>query len=189
MGEYLKAFESYEAVLEQSYFNAQVHNNIGLIHIALSDNSQAIEAFRRAIRIDPGYDKAHNNLGTALVNDGQESEAEREFQRALDLNPENAEAMTNLAILYKTLGSSKKRNFSTSARSRSIPRAPRPITTSHCCMKNRAKTVVPSNTSRNFFPWVRTVTRNSWIRSKRRSGPCPGLALERSTSGDPSPPR
>ncbi len=111
MGEYLKAFEFYDEVLEQDYFNAQAHNNVGLIHMALSDNSQAIEAFRRAIRIDPDYDKAHNNLGTALVNDGQDSEAEREFKRALDLNPQNAAAMTNLAILYRNDGKLEEAKF------------------------------------------------------------------------------
>ncbi len=111
MGEYLKAFELYDEVLEQDYFNAQVHNNVGLMHMALSDNSQAIEAFRRAIRIDSDYDKAHNNLGTALVNDGQDSEAEREFQRALDLNPTNAAAMTNLAILYRNDGKLEEAKF------------------------------------------------------------------------------
>ena len=106
-----KAFEFYQEVLEQSDFNAQAHNNIGLIHMALSDNSQAIESFRRANRIDPDYDKAHNNLGTALVSDGQESEAEREFKRALDLNPKNAEAMTNLAILYRNAGKLEEAKF------------------------------------------------------------------------------
>ena len=111
MGEYLKAFEFYQEVLEQSDFNAQAHNNIGLIHMALSDNSQAIESLRRAIRIDPDYDKAHNNLGTALVNDGQESESEREFKRALDLNTKNAEAMTNLAILYRNAGQLEEAKF------------------------------------------------------------------------------
>ena len=111
MGEYLKALEFYQEVLEQNYLNAKTHNNIGLIHRDLSDNSQAIEAFRRAIRIDPTYDKAHNNLGTALVNDGQKSEAEREFKRALDLNPENADAMTNLGNLHRNAGELEEAKF------------------------------------------------------------------------------
>jgi len=103
-GDYLKALEQYNKVLEKDPLNAAVYNNLGLIHYATGNTVEAIRAFRQATYIDPKYDKAHNNLGLALRQAGQDAEAEREFERALQLNPKNAEALTNLAALAKKSG-------------------------------------------------------------------------------------
>jgi len=103
-GDYLKALEQYNKVLEKDPLSAAVYNNLGLIHFATSNTLEAIRAFRQATYIDPKYDKAHNNLGLALRQAGQDAEAQREFERALQLNPKNAEALTNLAALAKKSG-------------------------------------------------------------------------------------
>ena len=70
----------------------------------MSNNAEAIKAFRQAILINPNYDKAHNNLGIALMNSGQDSEAQREFNRALQINSKSTEAITNLALLAQKSG-------------------------------------------------------------------------------------
>lgn len=103
-GDYLKAFEQYNRVLDKDPLNASVYNNMGLMHQASHNYLEAIKVFRQATYINPNYDKAHNNLGTALMGAGQDPEAGREFNRALELNPKNSEAMTNLAILARKSG-------------------------------------------------------------------------------------
>ena len=76
-GEYTKALEQYQKLLERDPLNASVYLNLGLLYQAMSNNLEALKAFRQAILINPNYDKAHNNLGIALMNSGQDAEAER----------------------------------------------------------------------------------------------------------------
>src|SRR5690606_24011703 len=40
-------------------------NNMGAIHMARGDSSEAAVAFERALKIDPGYTRAANNLTEA----------------------------------------------------------------------------------------------------------------------------
>ena len=103
-GDFLKALDQYNKVLEKDPLNAPVYNNVGLIHYSTKNTPEAIKAFRQATYIDPKYDTAHNNLGLALQQAGQNAEAEREFERALQLNAKNAAAMTNLAALARKSG-------------------------------------------------------------------------------------
>ena len=103
-GEYTKALEQYQKLLERDPLNASVYLNLGLLHQAMSNNFEATKAFRQAILIKPNYDKAHNDLGIALMNSGQDAEAEREFNRALQINPKSTEAITNLALIAQKLG-------------------------------------------------------------------------------------
>ena len=103
-GDFLKALDLYNKVLEKDPLNAPVYNNLGLIHYTTKNTPEAIKAFRQATYIDPKYDTAHNNLGLALQQGGQNAEAEREFERALQLNPKNAAAMTNLAAVARKSG-------------------------------------------------------------------------------------
>jgi Flp pilus assembly protein TadD len=103
-GDFLKALDQYNKVLEKDPLNPSVYNNLGLIHYSTRNTPEAIKAFRQATYIDPKYDTAHNNLGLALQQAGQTAEAEREFERALQLNPKNAAAMTNLAALARKSG-------------------------------------------------------------------------------------
>jgi Tfp pilus assembly protein PilF len=110
-GDYPKAFDYYNRVLAADPLNAPVFNNIGLLHLAMSRNADAIRAFRNAIAVDPNYAMAHNNLGIALMNDNQDSEATRELERALQLNPQNAEALTNLGILARREGQAEEAKF------------------------------------------------------------------------------
>ena len=107
-GDYLKALGYYEEVLEANPLNASAHNNLGLLHQVMSNNSEAIEEFRVALVIDDNYALAHNNLGTALLEAGEEQEAVREFQRAIDINPQYAPAITNLANYYKREGKTEQ---------------------------------------------------------------------------------
>jgi Tfp pilus assembly protein PilF len=110
-GDYPKALEYYQQILNNNPLNAVVHNNVGLIHNSLSNNEEAIRSFRSAILVNERYDLAHNNLGITLMADGRDAEATGEFRRALELNSQNTAAMTNLAILSKNAGKLEDAKF------------------------------------------------------------------------------
>jgi general secretion pathway protein A len=63
---------------------------------------EAVEAYREALRINPGNASAHYNLGLALYHKGLLDEAIQAYRQALRINPENVNAHTNLGIaLYR----------------------------------------------------------------------------------------
>ena len=66
---------------------------------------QAIEAYRRAIGLDPGLADAHCNLGTAHFNRGGERDAARlAYEAALEQHATHREANFNLANLLEEAG-------------------------------------------------------------------------------------
>ena len=61
---------------------------------------KALEAFERAIEINPNYADAHNNKGNTFKEKGEYDLAIKSYGRALYLNPEYIDAITNLGIIY-----------------------------------------------------------------------------------------
>jgi len=52
-------------------------NGLGVVYLYLGDSSKAIEQFRSATRIDPGFINAHFNLAIALLSSGRRDEARK----------------------------------------------------------------------------------------------------------------
>jgi tetratricopeptide (TPR) repeat protein len=48
---------------------------------------EAIQNFKKAIEINPNYDKAYNNLALALRQQGKLEEAIQNFRKAIEINP------------------------------------------------------------------------------------------------------
>lgn len=65
---------------------------------------EAMDAYRRALELDPSLAAAHTNLGRACYQRGRLDEARHHFERALALDPEQPEARYNLANLYEETG-------------------------------------------------------------------------------------
>jgi protein O-mannosyl-transferase len=65
---------------------------------------EAINYYRRSVRIQPAYGDAHFNLGNALADQGQCREAIASFEATLQLNPQHYEARNNLANTLVKLG-------------------------------------------------------------------------------------
>jgi len=59
---------------------------------------EAIQAFRKAISIDPRYAVAHYNLGVLLRRQGFLNEAVESYLRAAAIQPEYVEALYNLGM-------------------------------------------------------------------------------------------
>jgi tetratricopeptide (TPR) repeat protein len=89
--------------------NAEVRNNLGLLYYSRGMTGEAIDEFRRAIAVNPGYVKAPSNLAVVLTSAGRLAEARAELRVALEVAPNNgvgtlpehAIAHYNLAILYE----------------------------------------------------------------------------------------
>jgi tetratricopeptide (TPR) repeat protein len=60
--------------------------------------AEAIEAYHRALEIDPEHADAHLNLGRLLHEEGEISSAETHYRRALALRPDDATAAFNLGV-------------------------------------------------------------------------------------------
>lgn len=85
------------AVAERSRFKSSVaHYNLGKTVGSRGNLTEAIEHYRQALVIDPGYAKAHNNLGNALFARGELAEAIEHYRQALKVDPAHAKAHYNL---------------------------------------------------------------------------------------------
>ncbi|MGG1945592.1 tetratricopeptide repeat protein [Trinickia sp. NRRL B-1857] len=102
-GEYVRACELIMAALahrESEIF----YGNLGNALAARGMRAAAMESFRQAIALKPGYVHAHNNLGNLLREAGQLSQAVECFKTVIALQPEYAEAHNNLANALVDLG-------------------------------------------------------------------------------------
>jgi tetratricopeptide (TPR) repeat protein len=93
------------AVAEGSNFKSSVaHYNLGKTVGGQGNLTEAIEHYRQALLIDPGYAKAHNNLGNALFVRGELAEAIEHYRQALRVDPAHAKAHYNLGAALAKLG-------------------------------------------------------------------------------------
>ena len=60
---------------------------------------EAIDHYRKALKIKPDFAEAHINLGNALARRGQVDEAISHYRKALEIKPENAEAHNNFGVV------------------------------------------------------------------------------------------
>ena len=66
--------------------------------------TEALAAYRQAVRLRPDSAEAHNDLGAVLYDVGERDAAVQEYQRALRLQPEFAEAHNNLGVAALSAG-------------------------------------------------------------------------------------
>ncbi|PMS22529.1 glycosyltransferase [Trinickia dabaoshanensis] len=102
-GEYAPACELIMAALarrESEIF----YGNLGNALAARGMRAAAMESFRQAIALKPGYVHAHNNLGNLLREESRLTEAVECFKTVIALQPEYAEAHNNLANALVDLG-------------------------------------------------------------------------------------
>ena len=66
--------------------------------------SQAIQAYRRAAQLDPGYYDAHYNLGLAAAENGNLPLALAAYETALAIEPESLDARYNFGLALKQSG-------------------------------------------------------------------------------------
>ncbi len=79
--------------------SAAVHNDLGLVHLALGDAARAQDAFEAALARAPRLAHAHFNLARLMMTSQRLEEAERHFRAAIDSRPDFTDAMAGLAEL------------------------------------------------------------------------------------------
>ncbi|MBF0291031.1 MAG: tetratricopeptide repeat protein [Nitrospinae bacterium] len=79
---------------------------VSLTELGLID--QAMQAFKKAIELDPKYPPVYLNAGVALTRKGNKTEAVKAYKKALSLDPTIAEGYNNYGLLMKDAGDLKQ---------------------------------------------------------------------------------
>lgn len=82
--------------------NAYFHKGLGVAYMQKREFARAVEAFRKALELNPYYSDVRNDLGTALILDGKREEGKREYVAVFNDPTYNAPevAARNLAQAY-----------------------------------------------------------------------------------------
>ncbi len=103
LGRYEEAKAALGRAASFSEPHSEVFNLLGFCHYMLKEHEEAIEAFSRAIELEPGLAINYANIGSNLRELGQLSEACRMYEHALELDPGLDFARDNLAKLKQKL--------------------------------------------------------------------------------------
>ena len=79
---------SYEVHKAQSLdpLSSMIATNVGWVYYLNRQYSEAEQAFRKVLEVDPGFVRAHTRLGITLLTEGKNQAAKQELQQALALS-------------------------------------------------------------------------------------------------------
>jgi tetratricopeptide (TPR) repeat protein len=80
------------------------HNNLGILSGKLQQYEEAIQHFRRALKIDPADRDVNRNLGELYYRQRRFEQSEACFRRILETEPQNARAHYNLGTVAFSVG-------------------------------------------------------------------------------------
>jgi len=66
--------------------------------------AEAVQAWKKAVELNPEDARAHNNLGAALAETGKPDDALAEYRRSLELNDQSSQAHNNLGSVLAQQG-------------------------------------------------------------------------------------
>ena len=94
------AFADEDKTSEKYVKDADYYYNLGIVFGNLGKYQEALDAYKRAIKIKPDYAKAHYNLGTVYGKLGKHQEAIYPYKRAIRIKPDYADAHYDLGYSY-----------------------------------------------------------------------------------------
>ena len=97
-GDWTSAEAAYGAFVKQNPQSAEGLSNLGVVLSHQGKYDQAIEIYKRAVKLLPASFPIHLNLGLAYFKTGKRAEAEREFRFCVHKDRSNAQARQMLAI-------------------------------------------------------------------------------------------
>ena len=103
-GRYAQAADALEKLLPYGSRSYELHELLGMVYAALSENDKAVDHLKTAVEIKPNLAEARINLGATLVRAGKAEWAAEQFQKAVVLDPKNFDANHNLAEFYLQAG-------------------------------------------------------------------------------------
>ncbi|MFC1548984.1 tetratricopeptide repeat protein [Candidatus Omnitrophota bacterium] len=80
----------------------------GRLNLAAGNKVEAEEAFKRALKLTPGYDNAYVGLALTALADNREKEGIEYIGKALDVNPRHPEAILFLCMAFSRSGDPAK---------------------------------------------------------------------------------
>ena len=83
--------------------NIFLYNILGLILHQQNKNDDAIQWYKKGLKLDPKFSMIYNNMGSAFRSAGNDEKAEIYFKKSISLNNKLPEAFNNLGNLYKSL--------------------------------------------------------------------------------------
>ena len=99
-GKYPEAAAKLETLLPKVPESFEVHELLGLVYAAESQDKRARDHLEAAVRLKPGSASARTNFGNILVHAGELDLAEQQYKKAVALSPEDYEANHNLGELF-----------------------------------------------------------------------------------------
>jgi len=102
--QYQVALNKGSHLLEQFPNSINLYNIIGAAYQGLGKLEEAIDAYGRAISIEPDYAEAHKNRGNALQEQRKLEEAIDAYNKAISIEPDYAEAYNNMGVSLKDCG-------------------------------------------------------------------------------------
>ena len=103
-GRFPEAATALESLLRELPESFEVHELLGLVYSAQSQDAKAAEHLEKAVRLKPDSAAARTNLATNLARREKLAPAEEQFKKALELEPRNYDANHNLGELYVRAG-------------------------------------------------------------------------------------
>jgi tetratricopeptide (TPR) repeat protein len=96
------AIAAYQKALVHNPVNPRVHLSLGKIYYSEKGlYYEAVNAYRRAIELDPHAVEARMGLGEVFEEKGLYKEAMEEYRRVIELDARHTGAMYNLALVYE----------------------------------------------------------------------------------------
>ena len=99
-GKYAEAAAQLEALLRELPESFEVHELLGMVYSAESQDAKATPHLEKAVHLKPDSAAAHSNLAANLVRVGKLDAAEAQFKKALALEPQNFDANHNMGEFY-----------------------------------------------------------------------------------------
>lgn len=100
---YNKAYEAYQQAVYRDSKNPTFWCSIGLLYFQINQYRDALDAYSKAIRINPNISEVWFDLGALYeACNNQVSDAIDAYQRASDLDPENSHIKQRLAYLRQS---------------------------------------------------------------------------------------
>jgi Flp pilus assembly protein TadD len=103
-GHYPESAAILEKILSAAPESFELHELLGLVYSAQSQDAKASEHLEKAARLNPKSAEAHTNLAANRMRLGKNAEAEQQFREAVELEPNNFDTNHNLGELYVRQG-------------------------------------------------------------------------------------
>jgi tetratricopeptide (TPR) repeat protein len=99
-GHYREAAAELERLTKAAPESFEVHELLGMVYAAQSENAKANEHLAKAVHLKPNDVAARSNLAASYARLGKLNEAQEQFSKAAELAPNNFDTNHNLGEIY-----------------------------------------------------------------------------------------